>query len=158
MYNVRGMILIIVCQRNCWVLLWSFGFFLVPYSPHTKGKLDDKLANRKNEPEANLEDRYTAPITEVLRRYNVPKTIDYISLDVEGSEYEIMKDFPFEEYRIQVMTVERPSKQLKELLESKGYVHLKRLAWWGETLWAHSSTGFTPEHPKIAKIVTEERN
>ncbi len=124
----------------------------------TKGKLDDKLANRKNEPEANLEDRYTAPIREVLDRYNVPKTIDYMSLDVEGSEYEIMKDFPFDGYRIQVMTIERPSKQLKELLESKGYILLKRLAWWGETLWAHSSTGFTPDHPKIAKIVTEERH
>ena len=120
--------------------------------------MDDKLANRKNEPQATLEDRYTAPISEVLERYQVPKKIDYLSLDVEGSEYEIMKDFPFSDYQIQIMTVERPSKQLKALLESKGYIHLKQLAWWGETLWAHSSTGYTPEHPKIAKIVTEERH
>lgn len=120
--------------------------------------MDNKLANRKNEPEAALEERYTAPITEVLERYQVPQRIDYLSLDVEGSEYEIMKDFPFANYQIQIMTIERPSKELKTLLESKGYIQLKQLAWWGETLWAHSSTGYTSEHPKIAKIVTEERN
>jgi hypothetical protein len=55
------------------------------------------------------------------------------------------------------MTVERPDNDLKELLESQGYRCLKDLAWWGETLWAHESTGYTPEHLKIVKIQTEER-
>jgi hypothetical protein len=122
------------------------------------GNMDNKLANRKKEPEAETVERYTAPISEVLSIYNVPKTIDYLSLDVEGSEYEIMKDFPFEQYTIKVLTVERPSKKLKQLLESKGYIELKTLAWWGEFLWCHKSSGFTPDHPKIKKIVTEERN
>jgi hypothetical protein len=122
------------------------------------GKMDNKLANRKNEPDAVAEDRYTAPIHEVLEIYQVPSTIDYMSLDVEGSEYEIMKDFPFDSYTIRLMTVERPSKKLKELLESKGYIELKTLAWWGEYLWCHKSTGITPEHPKVKAIVTEERH
>ncbi|KAG7355004.1 methyltransferase FkbM domain containing protein [Nitzschia inconspicua] len=122
------------------------------------GNMDQKLANRKKEPDAATEDRYTAPIMEVLKIYRVPQTIDYMSLDVEGSEYEIMKDFPFEEYKIKILTVERPSNALKDLLLSKGYIELKTLAWWGEYLWCHKSTGFTPDHPKIKKIVTEERN
>ncbi|KAL3920168.1 MAG: hypothetical protein SGARI_007015, partial [Bacillariaceae sp.] len=122
------------------------------------GNMDNRLANRKKEPDAVAEQRYTAPIKEVLEIYGSPKTIDYLSLDVEGSEYEIMKDFPFEEYTIKILTVERPNKELKELLEAKGYLELKTLAWWGEFLWCHKSTGFTPEHPKIKKIVTEERN
>jgi hypothetical protein len=122
------------------------------------GNMDNKLANRKKEPEAPAENRYTAPISEVLQMYQVPKVIDYFSLDVEGSEYQIMKDFPFDEYRIQVLTIERPSDELKELLQSKGYLELKTLAWWGEFLWCHESTGFTPDHPKIKKIVTEKRN
>ena len=122
------------------------------------GKIDNRLANFKKEPDAEAVDRYTAPIAEVLSMYNVPKSIDYLSLDVEGSEYEIMKDFPFDQYTIKVLTVERPSKKLKALLESKGYMEVKTLAWWGEYLWCHKSAGFTPDHPKIKKIITEERN
>lgn len=116
------------------------------------GKLDNKLANRKNEPQAPEVTRYTAPITEVLKKFQVPKTIDYLSLDVEGSEFEIMKDFPFETYTIRVLTVERPNKKLQALLQEKGYVYLAELATWGEYLWCHKSSGFTPEHEKIKLI------
>jgi hypothetical protein len=121
------------------------------------GKLSKKLADRKKEPDAPDEERYTAPIRQVLSEFNVPHSIDYMSLDVEGAELLIMQAFPFEEYKIKVLTIERPSKPLRALLEEKGYIFLKDLAWWGETLWAHKSSGFTPEHAKIAKIKTEER-
>merc|ERR1712183_435180 len=67
------------------------------------GKMDNRLAKRKNEPDAPEITRYTAPITDVLSKFTVPKIIDYLSLDVEGSEYELMKDFPFEEYTIKVL-------------------------------------------------------
>jgi hypothetical protein len=122
------------------------------------GKMDEKMANFKKEPDAKVEKRYTAPITEVLERFNVPNVIDYMSLDVEGAEYLVMQNFPFDKYRIKVLTVERPKDNLKKLFAKEGYIHLKDLAWWGETLWAHKSTGFTPEHPKIKKIITEGRN
>jgi len=122
------------------------------------GKLDDKLANRKREPQAPEQTRYTAPFRELLQKFDVPHTIDYLSLDVEGAELLIMQEFPFDSYLVKVMTVERPGAELKALLQSKGYIFLKDLAWWGETLWAHKSTGFTPDHPKIQKIKAEERN
>ena len=122
------------------------------------GKLDEKMANYKKEPNAPVEKRYTVPFLEVLRKFNVPQTIDYMSLDVEGAELMIMKDFPFEQYTIRIMTVERPSQELRNLLQSKNYVYLKDLVWWGETLWAHKSTGFTPTHPQIVKIKEEQRN
>jgi hypothetical protein len=119
------------------------------------GKMPDTMANRKKEPEAVVEDRYTAPIRDVLKRFNVPKTIDYLSLDIEGAEHLVMKNFPFDEYSIKVLTVERPNKELKALLVLNGYIMVKSLAWWGETLWVHTSTGFTADHPKIAKIIEE---
>jgi Methyltransferase FkbM domain len=122
------------------------------------GKMDERLANRKKEPDAILEQRFTAPLIQVLQNFHVPTVVDYLSLDVEGAEYLIMKDFPFSQYLIKIMTVERPSQELRQLLEDHGYVFLKELAWWGETLWAHQSTGFTAEHPKIKSIKTEERN
>ena len=116
------------------------------------GKLDNRLANRKKEPDAPQVTRYTAPVTEVLNQFSVPKTIDYMSLDVEGSEFEIMKDFPFDKYTIRLLTVERPNKQLKELLTENGYIYLAELAPWGEYLWCHESSGFTPNDEKIKAI------
>ena len=116
------------------------------------GKYPVKLANRKKEPDAPEVTRYTASITEVLNKFKVPTTIDYLSLDVEGSEYEIMKDFPFETYTIRVLTVERPNKKLKKLFEEKGYVYLAELATWGEYLYCHKSTGFTADHETIKAI------
>jgi hypothetical protein len=31
----------------------------------------------------------------VLKKYNAPKIIDYLSIDTEGSEFEIVKKFDF---------------------------------------------------------------
>ena len=121
------------------------------------GRYDSKLANRKKEPDAPEEERYTAPIKQILETYSVPKVIDYMSLDVEGAELMIMEKFPFEDYTIKVMTIERPNRNLKALLAKNGYLFMKKLAWWGETLWAHESTGYIPDHPKIVKIKMEER-
>jgi hypothetical protein len=122
------------------------------------GTMDEKMADRLKEPDTKEETRYTVPFTTLLQRFHVPKTIDYLSLDVEGAEYLVMHDFPFHDYTVQILTIERPSKQLRSLLKSHGYVFLKDLAWWGETLWAHGSTGLTPSHPKILKITTKGKN
>jgi hypothetical protein len=48
------------------------------------GRMDEKMANRKKEPDADTEDRYTVPFPSLLEEYKVPRTIDYMSLDVEG--------------------------------------------------------------------------
>ena len=42
------------------------------------GKMDDKLANRKKEPNAEVETRFTAPLQNVLERFHVPSVIDYM--------------------------------------------------------------------------------
>lgn len=122
------------------------------------GKMDDKLANRKKEPQAKTEKRYTASLADVLERFEVPHKVDYMNLDIEGAEFLVMQHFPFDKYQIKLMTAERPNKELAALLEKHGYIHLKDLVWWGETLWAHKSSGFTPEHPKIKAIVGETRS
>ena len=80
---------------------------------------------------------FTVPLPEVLERNHVPKVIDYLSLDVEGAEMFIMDHFPFEQYTIRVLTVERPKKALRALLEVNGYQLLKIVTKWGETLWIH---------------------
>lgn len=114
--------------------------------------LDLKTERRRGGMGGISEKRYTIPLVDVLSMFHAPSVIDYLSLDVEGAEYLIMQHFPFEKYTIRVLTIERPDKNLKSLLASKGYVFLKNLSYFGETLWAHESMGLYPTHPKITKI------
>lgn len=55
----------------------------------------------------------------IIDMYN--KKIDYISIDVEGLEYRILKDFSFKKYRIQYFNIEKSEGPIVELLESNGY-------------------------------------
>jgi hypothetical protein len=55
--------------------------------------------------QSKVETRST-PLVEILRRYDAPTTIDYLSLDVEGHEYTALKDFPFNEYKFLTVTIE----------------------------------------------------
>ena len=45
-------------------------------------------------------------MNDLLHLYNAPTDIDYISLDTEGSEYDILKTFNFEKYNVKCFTVE----------------------------------------------------
>lgn len=80
---------------------------------------------------------YTVTLLEILERYNAPKVIDYLSLDVEGAEEFILQHFPLSNYKIRAMTIERPNDGLRKILEMHGYQQMMRLSRWGETLWAH---------------------
>jgi len=92
-------------------------------------------ARRKNPTEV----RFTVSLTSAFNEFRVPRVIDYLSLDVEGAEELVMRDFPFGVYRFRVMTVERPKPELQRLLEGNGYVMVMKLVYWGETLWIHES-------------------
>ena len=67
----------------------------------------------------------TISLFDLLRKYDAPSTIDYLSIDTEGSEYEILSHFDFERYRFRTITCEHnhsPMRQkLFDLLTSKGY-------------------------------------
>ncbi|MFQ5471156.1 MAG: FkbM family methyltransferase, partial [Gammaproteobacteria bacterium] len=76
-------------------------------------------------------------LEDVLRKYNAPKVIDYFSLDVEGFEYEILKNFPFHEYIFLCLGVERPPQKLHNLLIANGYMPRARLG--EDMMYTHSS-------------------
>ena len=69
----------------------------------------------------------TISLTDLLLKYNAPQFIDYLSLDTEGSELEILKGFDFSHYTIGYIDVEHnyvePRRgQIKSLLQQHGYV------------------------------------
>jgi hypothetical protein len=83
--------------------------------------------------------KYTVPLLEIFEKFNVPKEVDYFSLDVEGAERMVLSSFPLDSYSFKILTVEQKKADAKELLESHGYVCLKKIAFFGETLWAKKS-------------------
>ena len=81
--------------------------------------------------------RYGVPLVDIFERYSVPSVIDYMSLDIEGAEDFVMETFPFAQYRINVLTIERSTEKLAFLLEKNGYKLLKVLLSKQEYLWIH---------------------
>jgi hypothetical protein len=61
------------------------------------------------------------PLVSVLEKHRAPKLIDYLSLDVEGFEYDILRTFPFDFYNFLCLGIERPPRELVELLAWNGY-------------------------------------
>jgi FkbM family methyltransferase len=85
------------------------------------------------------------PLAELLRKYGAPKRIDYLSLDVEGAEWLVLKDFPFEEYAFSCMTIERGSNDylhLRAKLLGQGY-RLVRVGS-SDDFWVHPSLDYIP--------------
>ncbi len=75
----------------------------------------------------------TISLADLLDKYQAPKEIDYLSIDTEGSEYEILSAFNFGKYRFKTITCEhnfRPTREkIFSLLTRNGYVRkLERLS------------------------------
>lgn len=68
----------------------------------------------------------TISLNDLLTKYEAPRKIDYLSIDTEGSEFEILQGFDFRRYEIGVITCEHNYTQTRErihdLLSANGYV------------------------------------
>lgn len=64
-------------------------------------------------------------LTDMLDQYGAPRTIDYLSIDTEGSEFDILSHFDFKKYDIRLITCEHnltPARQkIHALLNTHGY-------------------------------------
>jgi len=110
-----------------------------------------KPGNNKEEDQM----RYTVTLRDIFERFQAPRVINYLSLDVEGAESFVMESFPFDRYLINVLTIERANDSLRSLLERNGYLQLKLLKHWGETLWIHSSVKDSLDIASAMAIDTE---
>jgi FkbM family methyltransferase len=59
----------------------------------------------------------------LLKKYKAPPVIDYIGLDIEGSEYEVLRVFPFNKYKILAMSIEM-SEPCLQLLTDNGFTRV----------------------------------
>jgi FkbM family methyltransferase len=67
----------------------------------------------------------TISLEDMLVKYNAPREIDYLSIDTEGSEYEILSNFDFRKYKIRAITCEHnysaQRDKIHSLLTENGY-------------------------------------
>jgi FkbM family methyltransferase len=70
----------------------------------------------------------TISLEDLLDCHRSPEIIDYISIDTEGSEYEILSTFNFEKYKFRIITIEHNFTDMREkiyaLLINKGYARI----------------------------------
>ena len=69
----------------------------------------------------------TVSLLDLMERHGAPRDPDYLSIDTEGSELDILKAFDFDRYPFKVITCEHnhgPNRgAIRRLLEGAGYVH-----------------------------------
>ena len=67
----------------------------------------------------------TISLNDLLVKHQAPRKIDYLSIDTEGSEFEILSAFDFETYDVGIITVEHNHSIMREhlydLLTKQGY-------------------------------------
>jgi len=68
----------------------------------------------------------TISLIDLLKKYKAPKVIDYLSIDTEGSEFEILKNFNFSMFTFKIITCEhnftKNRQKIFNLLTQKGFV------------------------------------
>jgi FkbM family methyltransferase len=121
-------------NRSCKIderCVYSTTGMTIPFTEASEGELstissfaesDSWSDSRKNSKEYIVE---TVSLEDLLLENNAPKRIDYLSVDTEGSEYEILKNFNFDNWEIDFISVEHNFTQKREeiytLLSSLGY-------------------------------------
>jgi FkbM family methyltransferase len=63
----------------------------------------------------------------LMSQYEIPAIVDYVSIDIDGRDFEALNSFPFDKYEVILWTLEHNNnKELKEkirmLMEVKGYI------------------------------------
>jgi len=84
---------------------------------------DEHAAERKNGRQYEVK---AVSLNDLLAKHRAPAEIDYLSIDTEGSEFEILSRLDFDKYRFKVITCDHnytPVRQkIFDLLSAHGYV------------------------------------
>ena len=99
---------------------------------------DNNRRTRGNElKSAKIISVQTRTLESILDESGAPSVIDYLSLDIEGAEFEAMRDFDFSKYKFKCMTIECPPLELDLLLDAHGYVQVQHSLF--DTFYIHKS-------------------
>jgi FkbM family methyltransferase len=81
--------------------------------------------------EGEVYDVESVSFSDLLRTHGAPAYIDFLSLDTEGTELAILREFPFDRYSFGLIVCEHNNteshEQIVRLLAEHGYTHLTEL-------------------------------
>ena len=68
----------------------------------------------------------TVSLNDLFSEHNAPADIDYISVDTEGTEFDILNAFDFARYKVKIFTIEHnyvqsDRQRIKDLMERNGF-------------------------------------
>jgi len=84
----------------------------------TISSFSDADSHKGSRKKGKIYDVKTISLNDLLQKYKAPKHIDYLSIDTEGSEYEILSHFDFSKYTFEVITCEHNFTPMREKLYS----------------------------------------
>lgn len=91
----------------------------------TINSFSDTDGHRETRKQGKTYDVKAISLNDLLSKYNAPKQIDFLSIDTEGSEFDILSNFDFSKHTFQVITCEHNYTPMREkifsLLSSYGY-------------------------------------
>jgi FkbM family methyltransferase len=94
----------------------------------TLGAFSEADAHKKTRKAADWQTVNTVSLNDLLERHRAPAVIDYLSIDTEGSELEILKAFDFSRHTFSVITCEHnfssQRKDIYDLLVRNGYARV----------------------------------
>lgn len=90
------------------------------YHPDHRSRIDSEIQRHGGSKE--LIKVNSRPLKEIFEEYSVTK-VDYLSIDTEGSEYDILCSIDFDAVDVRVITTENSSRSdIRTFLEGKGFV------------------------------------
>ena len=113
-FNQSGKLVNFICVENSPELSTISDF--INSSNHDRSKFNTLMVE-------------TISFRNLLLETHAPNHIDYVSIDTEGSEYQILKDFDFEKYTVDIFTIEHnynmeKLEKMRTLLFKQGYIHI----------------------------------
>jgi FkbM family methyltransferase len=107
------------------------GGILDEYDPNLLQQARSLVASQARGGASDPVTKRARTIGSILQQFDAPRTIDYWSLDTEGSELAILRSFPFHQYVVRLLTVEHnfaPSREkIRRFLEARGYRRTREL-------------------------------
>ena len=116
------------------------------YDPQHLQRLKNEIATHGGSYEiANIP---TVRLNDILEEKNI-KIVDYLSIDTEGSELEILQSIDYEKYEINAISVENNynDTRMKSFLESKGFVLIAHLD--VDEIYTRSSSSMCHNSPGV---------
>lgn len=98
------------------------------YHPNHKNRIKSKMAQGEISKSPEIIQVQCLLFNSILEQHNIYH-IDYLTIDTEGNEYEILKTIDFNKYKIDVIDVENNYREtkVKKLLLEKGYCLVESL-------------------------------